>query len=54
MGAFAGIAAAAPVAFMVSGSLMGVCAGCLIPVALAAGAGGKSAVGKYAWAALTR
>jgi putative MATE family efflux protein len=53
VGAFAGIAAAAPVAFLATGFLMGVSAGFLIPAAQAAGAGDRDAADRFAAAALT-
>ncbi len=50
--AFAGIASAAPVAFLAMGFLMGFCAGFLIPIALAVGANDREKADRYACAAL--
>jgi putative MATE family efflux protein len=50
--AFAAIASAAPVAFLASGALMGLCAGFLIPIALAVGANDREGANEYAGAAL--
>jgi putative MATE family efflux protein len=52
MGAFAAVAAAAPVAFLATGFLMGFCNGFLIPIALEVGAGDRDAADRFASAAL--
>ncbi len=52
VGAFAGIAAAAPVAFLATGFLMGFGNGFLLPIALAVGAGDRDAADRFACAAL--
>ena len=52
VGAFAGIAAAAPVAFLGTGFLMGFCNGFLIPIALAVGAGDRDGTDRLSSAAL--
>jgi len=52
VGAFAAIAAAAPVAFLASGFLMGFCNGFVIPIALAVGAGDRDAADRFSSAAL--
>ncbi len=50
--AFAGISAAAPVAFMATGFFIGLCAGFVIPIALAVGANDREKADRYACAAL--
>ncbi len=50
--AFAAIAAAAPVAFLATGFLMGFANGFLIPIALSVGAGDREALDRFACAAL--
>jgi len=50
--AFAAVAAAAPVAFLATGFLMGFCNGFLIPIALSVGAGDREAADRFACAAL--
>ncbi len=50
--AFAGIAAAAPVAFLATGFLMGFCNGFLIPIALHVGAGDRDGADRFSAAAL--
>lgn len=52
VGAFAGIAAAAPVAFLATGFLMGFCNGFLLPIALSVGAGDRDAADRFSAAAL--
>jgi putative MATE family efflux protein len=52
VGAFAAIAAAAPVAFLGTGFLMGFCNGFLIPIALAVGAGDRDGADRLSSAAL--
>ncbi len=52
VGAFASIAAAAPVAFLGTGFLMGFCNGFLIPIALAVGAGDRDGADRLSCAAL--
>jgi putative MATE family efflux protein len=52
MKAFAGIASAAPVAFLATGFLIGFCAGFLIPIALAVGANDREKADRYSCAAL--
>lgn len=52
VGAFAAIAAAAPVAFLAAGFLMGFCNGFVIPIALAIGAGDREAADRFSCAAL--
>jgi putative MATE family efflux protein len=52
VGAFAAVAAAAPVAFLATGFMMGFCNGFLIPIALSVGAGDREASDRFACAAL--
>jgi TonB family protein len=52
VGAFAAVAAAAPVAFLATGFMMGFCNGFLIPIALSVGAGDRDAADRFSCAAL--